>query len=74
MKTCKEWVNYFDEKYGRQQFNVACGLEQAYKHSLKEKYCAECGSMENLIKQSASAWINLEYYLCADCDNYYKNK
>lgn len=74
MKTCNEWVAYFDKKYGKDKINVACGLEQAYKHSLKEKYCAKCGSMKNLIKQPASDWINLEYYLCNDCDNYYKNK
>ena len=69
MKTTNEWVNYFVDKFGRNDtFITACGLEQAYRHSLKEKYCAHCGKTKRLIKQLASSWINQEYYLCESCD------
>lgn len=74
MKTTNEWVNYFIEKNNGQNnlWITACGLEQAYKHSLKEKYCANCGARENLVEQEASCWIMERYYLCNDCIKYKK--
>ena len=74
MKTTNEWVNFFIDRNGghNDTITTACGLEQAYRHSLKEKYCAECGSVENLVKQPAGSWIHQEYYLCLSCDTYNK--
>jgi len=74
IRTVSEWFDFYTKREGYHKFNYGVALEQAFKHSIKEKFCAECGSTENLIKQPASGWIKLEYYLCNDCYNYYKNK
>jgi len=74
IRTVKEWIDFYNNRDGFDKFNYAIALEQTFKHSIKEKYCAECGSTKNLIKRPACGWIKLEYYLCNDCNNYYNNK
>jgi hypothetical protein len=74
MKTTYEFADFFHNKYPGEQGNNALALEQAFKKSKKEKYCAECASTENLILMPASSWIGLEYYQCKECNDYWKNK
>lgn len=74
MKTTHEWVAYFDKKFPGDNMNIPCGLEQAFIHSKKEKYCADCGSTKDLVLIPAGNWINQTHYFCKDCDTYWKNK
>ena len=74
MKTTYEWIEYFDKKYPGDNMNIPCGMEQAYRHSYKEKYCADCGSTENLILKPGGVWINEKHYFCNDCETYWNNK
>ena len=74
MKTIQEWFDFYNNRDGYHKLNFGVALEQAYRHSIKEKYCAECSSTENIVKQPESNWVKSEYYLCGNCHNYYKNK
>jgi len=69
VKTMTEWFNWGMDKYD----NGLVGVEQAYKHSMKDKICADCTSDKQLSKHKGIIVLN-DYYLCKECENYWENK
>jgi len=69
MKTMAEWFNWGMDKYG----TGLVGIEQAYKHSIKNKVCVDCLSPKNLVKHKGGIVLSSDYYLCEFCETWYKN-
>ena len=69
MKTMAEWFNWGIDKYG----NSMVGVEQAYKHSIKNKACVDCLSKKDLIKYTGEI-TKSDYFLCRECQDYWKKK
>lgn len=67
-KTYYEWYLYYVNKNQSFEDAIPLALEQAYKHSAKEKYCAYCGTTKNITLKPASCWIHAEYYSCKKCE------
>jgi len=70
MKTMAEWFNWGIDKYD----NSMVGVEQAYKHSIKNKVCVSCLSKKGLTKHLGKIVLSSDYYLCEDCERFYKEK
>jgi len=67
MKTLNEWIDVMGEHWS--------ALEQACHQSMKHEICIDCFSKRNLVLKDKRALIkSTDYYLCKECDDYYKTK
>lgn len=67
LRTKNEWIDIMGNHW--------VALEQAFYQSIKHKVCVDClGEKDLILKDNRALIKSTDYYLCKECDDYWRNK